>query len=779
MGFLLSTNCNNLISMKTDKLHPELFHKMVTLSSFKKAFTVIGAIFICFSSAGVSGLGSASTIAVSYDTKTVCGILAGNTSQKIQCYRQGRTISIQPNKSYESLSGGNDFFCALNSGGSILHCWDTSFSNRSFHSKLIYNNSAVPLTDLTVGDSQVCALQAATGRLQCWERGSSWFWFPKGNAPAFQTITSGGGFSCGIVKDDRLVSCWGENGIGDDIESQFGNMSMLSLVAGKHHVCGLTISGILICKGSNDFGQLDAPPNVAFQYSGIALGLKQSCAIESNNGKVVCWGGGSRNSSGFITDEIKSLSFELIVAGLDFTCGLTRENLVVICWGAGWPRNADSSINVLPLSMVVPGPCVQDICGICGTYRDSKALCSSTANICKLCVIQLPPLVAPTIKPPMQPPIKSPIQQPPPPILELNSSPSTKEYRPFWAYEIFGSLGIISGLWALVFCIRNKRSSGPTCQRYQDSSEPGNAAIVTAHASSAPESRSSSIIQSSSLTLSNQMSWSKLKLIGQAKMIPLPDLAAATNNFSSEYRIGSGSFGVVYKGKLADGQEVAIKRKEIAARRKKSEENETAFDSELALLSRVHHKHLVGLVGFCLEKDERLLVYEYMSNGALHHHLHGTNEGSSAVNSWRMRIKIALDTARGIEYLHNYAVPSIIHRDIKSSNILLDSNWTARVSDFGLSLMGPESDHEEGMEVKAVGTIGYIDPEYYLLKVLTTKSDVYGFGVVLLELLTGKRAVFRNERIGAPTGVVEHATPFIVAGEVWKVLDRRVGRALM
>jgi serine/threonine protein kinase len=151
-------------------------------------------------------------------------------------------------------------------------------------------------------------------------------------------------------------------------------------------------------------------------------------------------------------------------------------------------------------------------------------------------------------------------------------------------------------------------------------------------------------------------------------------------------------------------------------------------------------------------------------------------------SSWKLRIKILLDASRGIEYLHSYAVPPIIHRDIKSSNILLDGNWTARVSDFGLSLMGPlesseetqpQSQSQRHMTVKAAGTVGYMDPEYYGLHHLTVKSDVYGFGVVMLESLTGRRAIFKEAEGGSPVSVVDHAVPSIVAGELCKVLDPR------
>ncbi|RRT36875.1 hypothetical protein B296_00037448 [Ensete ventricosum] len=262
----------------------------------------------------------------------------------------------------------------------------------------------------------------------------------------------------------------------------------------------------------------------------------------------------------------------------------------------------------------------------------------------------------------------------------------------------------------------------------------------------------------------------------RAEEFSFSELATATKNFSLETKIGAGSFGTVYKGKLPDGREVAIKRSESGPRTKKFQEKESAFQSELAFLSRLHHKHLVGLVGYCEEREERLLVYEYMKNGALYDHLHPKNgDQASVLNSWKMRIKVLLDAARGIEYLHSYAVPPIIHRDIKSSNILLDGNWIARVSDFGLSLMGPESGSGH-LSMKAAGTVGYMDPEYYGLHHLTVKSDVYGLGVVMLEVLTGRRAIFKDEEGGNPTSVVDYAVPCIVAGDVGKVLDARVGQ---
>uniref|UniRef100_A0ACD5TXA1 Uncharacterized protein n=2 Tax=Avena sativa TaxID=4498 RepID=A0ACD5TXA1_AVESA len=267
----------------------------------------------------------------------------------------------------------------------------------------------------------------------------------------------------------------------------------------------------------------------------------------------------------------------------------------------------------------------------------------------------------------------------------------------------------------------------------------------------------------------------------------LAQLRAATNGFALEAKIGQGRFRTVYRGKLRNRREVAIKRGESSGLMAyRFQHNENAFWSELDFLSRLRHKYLVSLVGYCVEVDERLLVYDYMKNGALYDHLHpesvifNNSSSSPVLLSWKLRIKILLDASRGIEYLHTYAVPTIIHRDIKSSNILLDGSWVAHVADFGLSLMGPrESGYSWGagaavqhLPMKAARTAGYADPEYYDLHHLTVKSDVYSFGVVMLEALTGKHAIFEAQG-GEPMSVVGYAQPSIVAGELGKVLDGR------
>ncbi|XP_020220275.1 putative serine/threonine-protein kinase-like protein CCR3 [Cajanus cajan] len=208
------------------------------------------------------------------------------------------------------------------------------------------------------------------------------------------------------------------------------------------------------------------------------------------------------------------------------------------------------------------------------------------------------------------------------------------------------------------------------------------------------------------------------------RLFTLSELQTATNNFSFHNRIGIGNSGFVYRGKLDDGGEVAIKRSDALSNTK------TPFNSELAILSRVpQHEHLVGVVGLCQERSESFLVYEYMNNGSLYDNLH--YKYNSVLSSWKMSIKIALDVSRGIQYLLNNTVPHV-DRVIKSCNILLDGTWTARVSDFRLTF-----------KKNTMGWVDCIHPKGKCANEMTEEKDVYALGVVLLELLTGKRPDFR------------------------------------
>ncbi|KAK9054785.1 hypothetical protein SSX86_025864 [Deinandra increscens subsp. villosa] len=222
------------------------------------------------------------------------------------------------------------------------------------------------------------------------------------------------------------------------------------------------------------------------------------------------------------------------------------------------------------------------------------------------------------------------------------------------------------------------------------------------------------------------------------KAFSFEELSKYTNNFSETNNIGTGGYGVVYKGSLPNGQLVAIKR---ATRG--STQGGLEFKTEIELLSRVHHKNLVSLVGFCFDQGEQMLVYEYIVNGTVKDSLSGR---TGIRLDWMRRIRIALGAARGLQYLHDLADPPIIHRDVKTNNILLDERLVAKVADFGLSKsLGDANVTHVTTQVK--GTMGYMDPEYYMTNQLTEKSDVYSFGIVLLELITARNPIEKGKYI--------------------------------
>ncbi|TYI62817.1 hypothetical protein E1A91_D10G273200v1 [Gossypium mustelinum] len=222
-----------------------------------------------------------------------------------------------------------------------------------------------------------------------------------------------------------------------------------------------------------------------------------------------------------------------------------------------------------------------------------------------------------------------------------------------------------------------------------------------------------------------------------AKVFTGKEIKKATNNFSKDRILGAGGYGEVYKGILDDGTPVAVKCAKLG--------NTKGTDqvlNEVRILCQVNHRSLVGLLGCCVELDQPIMVYEFIENGNLLDHLQSPNINDRALLTWTCRLQIARDTAEGLAYLHFSAVPPIYHRDVKSSNILLDVKHNAKVSDFGLSRLA----HTDMSHVStcAQGTLGYLDPEYYRNYQLTDKSDVYSFGVVLLELLTSQKAIDFN-----------------------------------
>ncbi|RCV15321.1 hypothetical protein SETIT_3G048600v2 [Setaria italica] len=725
---------------------------------------------------------SASTLAVSGGASpVVCGVAKENRTLYCAPVSAGSSnaSAVALPLTFAEVSAGRGFVCGLQAGGAALFCWPPAAAPQWQQLKRIYNNGAGALQDLAVGADQVAAYDEAAGRVLWWRGGGR---FPERADGDFRSLVSGDGFSCSVEANaSAAVRCWGPRG--SAVQADFANAtSVRYLAAGGTRACAVLASGAALCSGSDSTsGSANASAVLPRDLSpyGLAVGDSHACALRRTNHTAVCWSLGGPTTTVYY--PAVGTAFQFLVADGNITCGVASIDFSVMCWSLG------SDATTVSLPRILPGVCVRDesSCGGCGYLWQSQQFCGGSGGICRLC--------DGSSAPPPRGPVSPPPSSPPPP-----GSSSKRVSKAWIAFCVVGAVGSFAGLCSIVYCLVFGFCSN---KRVHNSVQPN---ITTAGAAAAADnnnnnnngggaagspygspngSRARGLFRRQLSRVMTRQRSGPSSFKDPAEEFTFAQLEAATKGFAAEAKIGEGSFGTVYRGKLPDGREVAIKRGESGTRAWRFQEKESAFRSELAFLSRLHHKHLVGLVGYCEENEERLLVYEYMKNGALYDNLHpkpgSAAQQSPVASSWKLRIKILLDASRGIEYLHSYAVPPIIHRDIKSSNILLDGNWTARVSDFGLSLMGPpeseetQSQSQRHLTVKAAGTLGYMDPEYYGLHHLTVKSDVYGFGVVMLEALTGRRAIFKEAEGGSPVSVVDHAVPSIVAGELTKVLDPR------
>lgn len=254
--------------------------------------------------------------------------------------------------------------------------------------------------------------------------------------------------------------------------------------------------------------------------------------------------------------------------------------------------------------------------------------------------------------------------------------------------------------------------------------------------------------------------------------IPLAELNKITGNFGQKALIGEGSYGRVFHAVLSTGEEAAIKKLDPSA----CQESDADFEAQLSAVSRLKHDYFVGLIGYCLEGGDRILVYQFATKGSLHDTLHGRKgvEGAEPgpVLSWAQRVKIAYGAARGLEYLHEKVQPSIVHRDVRSSNVLLFDDYESKLADFTLSNQSPDT-AARLHSTRVLGTFGYHAPEYAMTGQLTHKSDVYSFGVILLELLTGRKPVDHTMPKGQQS-LVTWATPRLSEDKVKQCVDPKL-----
>ncbi|KAJ7297342.1 hypothetical protein O6H91_Y063200 [Diphasiastrum complanatum] len=609
-----------------------------------------------------NALGTMTPIAASFsnsDTESttaagaasVCAILSGS-KQSIAC-SPSQNSPVLSQISYAGLAGGKGFFCGLRQPSGKPFCWTLATSPRP--TRL----SRKRFTQIAVGESHLCGIRE-DGIAECWRNNSHGQATPPPGV-VFSQIAAGGSFTCGITASNSNILCWGGNALiqqGYPTTSQFS-----SLQAGGNHLCGLT-GNTTFCWGDDRAGQTQVPQGSRFVS--FALGAAHSCGLLESTHEALCWGDNASSQ----LDVPKGISFTSLAAGDDYTCGISKSNLSVICWGGDF-----AAAQALPIE-AIPGLCVASKCpkatySFNGTAAAGGAVCGGASQqvcvACKVCPVGFYESAACGLMGDTQCSSSPPA-----------ASANHHRHTVMIVVIVLGSTGMFMGLVSLILglliCCLGHEWCFSSCGRLC-----GCLKRCKVHHSEQTETHvpSSAIVGSSASRRSRIRS---IRSLGHAESFSFSELSLATDGFSDEKKIGAGSFGIVYHGYLSDGREVAIKRGETRPNAKKFQEKEVAFQSEIEFLGRLHHRHLVSLVGFCAEDEERLLVYDYMPNGTLYDHVHefGSKQQQqqkpSPFQSWQMRTKVALQAAKGIEYLHNYAVPPIIHRDIKSSNILLDAN---------------------------------------------------------------------------------------------------------
>ncbi|XP_034892534.1 serine/threonine-protein kinase-like protein ACR4 [Populus alba] len=719
----------------------------------------------------VSGLGSMSSIAISYGENgpVFCG-LKSDGSHLVNCYGSNSAIiyGTPAHFPFIGLTAGDGFVCGLLLESNQPYCWGSSGYLRPGVPQPMMEEAEY--VEISAGDYHLCGLRKpSTGRsrnlslIDCWGYNMTRNHVFDGQ---IQSISAGSEFNCGLFSENRTVFCWGDEANSRVISLIPQEMRFQQIAAGGYHVCGILegVNSRAFCWGRSlgleeeisvisaaylNQGNVDFPPSDPMLS--VVGGKFHACGIKSYDREVICWGYIVKRS----TPTPAAIKVYEIAAGNYFTCGILAEkSLLPVCWGLEFPSS-------LPLA-VSPGLCQTTPCPP-GSYEffDANPPCKSPdSHACLPCSNGCPAEMYQK----MECTLKSDRQ------CDYNCSScysaecfsncsslyfnNAKGKKRFWSLEL---PVVIAEIGLAVFLVIVVATTAILYVRYRLR----NCQCSAKQLKPKKNNGGSTSVSKDNGKIRPDMDEIKLR---RARMFTYEELEGATSGFKEESIVGKGSFSCVYKGVLKNGTFVAVKKAIVSSDKQK---NSKEFHTELDLLSRLNHAHLLNLLGYCEEGGERLLVYEFMAHGSLHQHLHGKNPALIEQLDWVRRVTIAVQAARGIEYLHGYACPPVIHRDIKSSNILIDEEHNARVSDFGLSLLGPADSSSPLAELPA-GTLGYLDPEYYRLHYLTTKSDIYSFGVLLLEILSSRKAIDMQYEEG---NIVEWAVPLIKAGDISAILD--------
>lgn len=747
---------------------------VLKIQTWQAVFLVQIRVFVVFSNLWwlVSGLGSMSSIAISYGENgpVFCG-LKSDGSHIVTCYGSNSAIiyGTPAHFPFTGLTAGDGFVCGILVDSNQPYCWGSSrYVQMGVPQPMI---KGAEYLEISAGDYHLCGLRKPlTGRLRrfslvdCWGYNMTRSYMFDGQ---MQSISAGSEFNCGLFSQNRSVFCWGDETSSRVTSLIPQQMRFQKIAAGGYHVCGILegANSRVFCWGGRS---LDIEEELSSAYTGqgnvdlapkdpmvsVVGGKFHACGIRSFDRGVTCWGFRVKTST-LPPDGIKVYE---IAAGNYFTCGIFAEkSLLPVCWGLGFPSSLPLAVSP---GLCTPSPCLPGFYEFNHETAPCKSMeshvCLPCSSVCPVdmfqkaeCTFKFDRLCEFNCSSCHSAECFSNCSS----SSYLNAFPGRKTDR-FWslqlpvvvaeaAFAVF--LVCIVSLTTVLYVRYKLRNCRCSEQVLKSKKGKGNG----------------SSFQNDTSKIRPDLDELKIR---RAQTFTYEELERATGGFKEESQVGKGSFSCVFKGVLKDGTVVAVKRATMSSDMKK---NSKEFHTELDLLSRLNHAHLLNLLGYCEEGGERLLVYEFMAHGSLHQHLHGKNKALKEQLDWIRRVTIAVQAARGIEYLHGYACPPVIHRDIKSSNILIDEEHNARVADFGLSLLGP-ADSSSPLAEPPAGTFGYLDPEYYRLHYLTTKSDVYSFGVLLLEILSGRKAIDMQFDEG---NIVEWAVPLIKSGDISAILD--------